>query len=522
MKKSFLFVMLLISTILLIGCSSKINSETDLSSSFVEEEIDFKIDQIVFSKSFQSTEPSVEILTNNNLSVIASLGLSEYFSINVNKVIKKGNEVNIHVSGISDESQNRLAVPQIMLEFKKSDLRPTDKIKFNIVYDDYTPIKIKLGLNEVLNQIQTTFKVSSKTTPSFNLIKNEEILIWDIYYNSIFEKETLNSALIDLKIQVNANTGEIINSDRNVLSTTIDTGSVLNYSLNKYLLYKKPIVDSTSNKTIEQLWMYNVDTKENNMIYSSSFKIHTAELNQSSNHVALIESNDNGSDLYIISLNDTKAYKVFFEQDFNPKSIKWNDNRLYMIENTSNKSTIASYDVKSNTLEIISSFNKNLDSIDTKSNKFIVTESKDNDINKTIYTTTHWKSLHPVDEGFDIKFIDKTRFAYLQKNMKTDSNSIIIYDLEENSSIMSIDENVTKYYVLSNGDIAYLKKNTNKVNYTLSVFSFKNKESKDISTFIEDEVFYNSSNNKVYLNIKLPFDSNKTEIIYEMNINNRN
>ncbi|WMM23726.1 hypothetical protein RBU61_12425 [Tissierella sp. MB52-C2] len=525
MKRMVLTLFIVLIALPLFGCSSKKKDLMALDSDavFEEENIPYEINQITFSKSFQSMEPTVEIITNNNkLKLLASLGLAEYSGVNVNKIVKKGGEINIHVSGVSDNKASSLSVPQVSLEIKKSKLKDIKDLKFNIVYDDFTPVDVKISSNDVLNKIHSYLKVSTKGSPSINLIKSDNSIIWDISYNTIFDKADSNNSLVNLSAQVDANTGEIIKSEKSFISSPLDNGHILEFKENNYLLYKKSILDEENNNSYEQLWIYNVQKNEANMIYSSDSKILSAQFSPNLDFISLIESNDNCSELYIISRDDTKAYKVAFLENFNPSSMAWKNNtNLFIIENNGEESRVNDYNVESNQMNLVKQLNKNVEGLNIIDDKFLIFEKGKDEFNNKISVTTDWKKFVFIDDGFSPKFINNKTIAYLQKNEKKDINLLLIYDIEKEKITTKLNKNILNYEIFPNGKIMYVIKDSSN-NYTLGSYSIENNSTENIANVINDKIFYDENSNIIYLNTILPFENNKSEVIYSIDLSKLN
>lgn len=523
MKRILLIIATIFIALLFTNCTPiKEGSSTFDDARYEEEEVKYEIEQILFSKSFQSIEPSVEIITNNNkLKILASLGLSEYSSINVNSITKKGSQVNIHVSGIYSKADSRLAVPQVIIELKKSEFKPIESLKFNIVYDDYTPLKIKYSINDVLNKIQSHSKISPKGTPIFNLTRINNNIAWDISYNSIFDKETSNVTLVNLSAQVDANTGDIINIEKNLISSYIDSGHVLSYVNDDYILYKKVILDN--DKPTEQLWIYNSKNDEKIMLYSSNFKISSAQFSPDFQYISVIELNDSSSDVYIIPLDDKRAYKIIFEDKFNPKTMRWNNkNILYLVENSDDSSIVYSYDIENNEGNMLGKFNKNIESLMILGNNFLISEKTENEFNRRISLTTDWDKFRLIGHGFNPRFINENMVSFMQRHKEKDLNYLFIYDIQERDIIGEIKENISNYEILPERNIVYVRKNTNMNNFTLVKYSMSDQSSIDIANLIGDRVYYNEDRKLIYLNIVLPFDNEKTEMIYSLDLDKLN
>ena len=525
MKRVLLLIIAVFITLLSSACNFKKTNTTDLieNSTFEEEKINYEIEQILFSKSFQSIEPTVEIITKNNkLRILASLGLSEYSSVSIDKIVKKGNEVNIHVSGTSDKRNLRLAVPQVVMELKNINTKSINDLKFKVIYEDYTPLKIKFAINDIVNKVQSHFKVSLKGMPDFNLTKSKDTIVWDIKYNSIFDKEEIDIPLVNLTAQIDANNGNIIESEKINISSFLDHGHVLSYIPDKYILYKKSIEDDKTDNTIEQLWSYNIANEEKTLLYCSHFKISSAEFSPDLKYISLLETNDQNSELYIITEDDLRPYKVFFESNFNPKTISWSkDNILYLIDNNK-KSTVYSYNAENQIIDLIGTINKNIESLIIIDDKFIIIEKNEDDINSIISLTTNWKSFKNIALGFRPRFINENMISYLQKDNKNDLNSLIIYDLESRTNIRNINENILNYEILPDGNIVYINKNIDNNNFTLFKYFIDNKSISEIANLIGEKIYYDESKNTAYLNIVLPFENEKTEVIYAIDLTKLN
>ena len=255
-------------------------------TTFEEEEVKYVIEQVVFSKSFQSTEPNVEVLSNkNNVKILASLGLTEYSEISINNIVKKGNVVNIHVSGIKGENPS-LSVPQVILELSELNTNKGN-LSFNIVFDDYEQLKIKFGINDILNKIQSQFKIATNRLPSYSLLKEENNIVWNISYRGVFDRENSIVPLINLSTIIDANSGEIIESEKTIVSSLLDQGHVLDYIDGKHILYKKNITNKDDPEKInEQLWYLDLSNREKVTLYTSDYKIQAAQFNSDSTYIS--------------------------------------------------------------------------------------------------------------------------------------------------------------------------------------------------------------------------------------------
>ena len=288
----------------------------------------------------------------------------------------------------------------------------------------------------------------------------------------------------------------LFRSEKINISSFLDHGHVLSYIPDKYILYKKSIEDDKTDNTIEQLWSYNIANEEKTLLYCSHFKISSAEFSPDLKYISLLETNDQNSELYIITEDDLRPYKVFFESNFNPKTISWSkDNILYLIDNNK-KSTVYSYNAENQIIDLIGTINKNIESLIIIDDKFIIIEKNEDDINSIISLTTNWKSFKNIALGFRPRFINENMISYLQKDNKNDLNSLIIYDLESRTNIRNINENILNYEILPDGNIVYINKNIDNNNFTLFKYFIDNKSISEIANLIGEKIYYDERDRK--------------------------
>lgn len=521
--RRILALMIFLSVILsLIGCSNDnpiLFKETN--SQIKEEEISYTVDQVLLSKGFQSVEPKVEVLKKGlTTKLIASLGLFQSSGIKVSKIVKIGNEINIHLQNQSNEELSSIVVPQVIIELKGFKLKKFDEMQFNIINENYKPLKLKFGINEAINKIDSESKIVSNTAPITNLIPQDGKLLWDITYNSVFDKDNPEAPLANLSVLMDANTGDIISTKKTFISSLIDEGNILDYISNKYLLYTKAERDIEKNIIKENLWSYDIESNQKSLLYSSNMKITNAMFSPDLEYISLIESNESDSSLYIIPRLDRKAYKVLFEEAIKPKIITWkDDNTLYIVDNSSeNVSNIYDYNIKDNLTSLTSTIEKNITSLRIKEKFFMITEADKENLNYKISITKDWKSFRLIDYGCSPKFIDKTKIAYLKYNEKENKKALIIYDINEKEKYDVIDINISNFFVLPNGHMIIVENNPNNNDFTVLQYNIEDKTTSIISKSNSEKVFYNEEKNLLYVYLQIPFESDKTELIYSIDL----
>lgn len=525
MKHFIKLILLIILTIFLTGCKvvdnlpllakdTKTAPETEIG-----EELKYTIEQVILSKGYQTIEPNVEILKkkNNRIKLLTSLGLLESSGADIEKITKKGNIVNIYVSNKTDEESIQLSVPQIIIDINEK-LKNIDEIKFNVINENYKPLSIKLGLNDVINKINSEFKVSSNTVPVINLSNINDNIIWNITYNSIFDRDNPETPLVNLSVEIDANSGDILKSTKSFISSIIDEGHVLDYIQNKYILYKKTEKDIERNINSESLWFYDIEHNERGLLFTSKHKIQSALFSPDLKNISLIENNENSGELYIIPISDIKAYKVFFNEPINPSLTSWKDkNNLYIVDNN-DSSNVYIYNLKENENNFINSFDFNFVNIKNYKDKVIITTAEENKINRKISFTEDWENFKLIDYGFNIKFIDENKICYLKNDEKEGRNKLYIYDLSNNKKIDILDLNLSNYSIISESKLLLIEKNQSNNGYTIHDYDIKNRELTTIINTNSDNVYYNREKNLVYVNLNIPFESEKPELIYSIDL----
>lgn len=519
MKRTVILLLLLISA-LLFGCTTIEKSSTDTSTnSVLEKDIKYTIEQIYFSKSFQSIDPNVEVTESNGKKKISlNLGLSQYSEISIDDMKLEGDEFNIYISGHKDAATSCLSVPQMMLELKDSSIKDIKNLDFNIIYNDYDYIDIKFKINDVLNKLESQFKLALNSYPTFNLIKQDDRFVWEITYINIISRENEDYPLMNLHAKVDANTGEVLSYEKDTLSSVIDSGTILSFNDSGGLLYEKTMNNSDEKRN--ELWFYNSDTGEKYMIYNCHFSILSAKSTNDLSSIAFIEQTETSSEAYIYSNNDSKIYKLQFEREFNPQALEWkNDSLLYLLENKKDKSYIYSYDTQTNDIKLIADTNKDIASIVSGEDGFIVSEKTDSPSNNKISFTDDFTRYKTISDGFKPNFVNETTIAFLKNDENTDVNSLIVYDIKRDKTISRIGEDVINYRIRPEYNIVYLKNNPKYKDFTLSNYSLDLKTSKDLINVINKNVYYNYKDHLIYLNVELPFENENSNIIYSIKLN---
>lgn len=513
MKKVKFFVFIFLLPIFLLGCVKR-EEVANVSVEETTEEIDFEVDSIKLTKSFQNTEPYGQILKpvkskkkNGKRRILVSLGLMESSGAKVEKVLKTNNQLDIYVSSIFDQNDLQLAVPQLTLEIEEKYIDKPEDTSINIINTNSKPIKVKVGINDILSKIQTHFKVSTNSNPKVNLVKNEDNLVWQVEYNSIFDKDNKDFPLIDLFTSFNAENGEILESHKNFISNSIDNGHVIHY-VDDYLIYKKAL------EAGEELWAYNVNSSDKTLLFTTNYKILNIEINPNHKSMAIIEETDIGKNLYLVNQSDLKAYKILLDEVI-PSSVIWKDPDTMLVVSKDKKETsIYQYDISKSVKSKFAHLNKDLQCVQFKNDQYLVVENKSDE--SLIYLTSDFSEFKLLDKGISPKFLGDGAVVFLKPNKDNNDNQLYIRSLTEEKSDL-IDKNIVTFKVINN-DLFMVKNSSNHNSYTLIQYD-KTKEDKVLANSITGNINYNPEKNEIYIGVSLPadLDLNK-EHIYSINL----
>jgi hypothetical protein len=516
-------ILTIVITISLVGCKIEdlpfLNKDTQTLSEN-DEKIKYKIDKVLLSKGYQSVEPKIEVQKKTNeVQLLINVGLLETSGVKINQIVKDGNIINIYVENELDEENLQLAVPQISLSLKNIKLSDLENIKFNIVNENFKPIEIKLSLNDAINKVKSDFNVTANTVPEVNLRRIDDRFVWDITYNSIFDKDNPETPLVNLSVELDANSAQIIQSRKGFISSYIDEGHVLDYIMNKFILYRQAEVNSDTLMKTESIWCYDIKKNEKRRLYFTNLNIISAAYSPNHDFISVIENNGSSNDLYIIDTDESKAYKVLLDDTYGPSLARWKDkNNLFVLVNNQNSARIYSYNIKNDETKLIKQLEKNIADFRLRENLCILLENHDTEINKNIYITTDFDNIDYIDNGFNARLIDDNIIAYLKNNEKDDRNILHIYDAKKNSLYEKLDLNVSSMSILPDNELFVIEKNHAVNDFTIYEYSLKNKELTSITKVNSDNIYYNKDKNLIYVDLIVPFESEKSEIIYSVDL----
>jgi len=522
MKHILSIILILFVAISLVGCKIDdlpfLNRDTQVS---VEDtELKYKIDKVILSKGYQAIKPSVEVVKkNNDVKLLVSVGLIETSGVKVDQIVKKGNIINIHVLNELEEDNVQLAIPQIFIELVNAKAINLDDIKFNIINDNFSTIGIKLCVNDVINKVKSDFNVTANTLPDVNLSNINERYIWNITYNSIFDKDNYEAPLVNLSVDIDANSGEVLKSAKRLISSYIDEGQILDYIMDNFLLYRKNEIDANTALEYESLWCYDIKKNESSNIYRTNSHILSASFSPDYKQVSLIENNGTMSELFIIRRYEKKAYKIIFDEGIIPSLVRWYDkDNIYVLDYDDNITNLFNYNIVNDKIEKINSFKQHF--IDLRVNKdfIILVEKNENNVNNNIYYTDDFRNLRMIDSGLSPRIISNNKIAYSKTNEKDDRNILHIFNLDKFKEYDIIDKNIASIFAISENELLVLEKNQGNNNYTIHEYSIDNKVLKSLTNVNSHTIFYNKEKNLIYVDLIAPFETDKKEFIYSVDL----
>lgn len=526
MKRILLIISLIHLMFLMIACSGNNQNplmikDTNANTEIIEEDdIEFEIEQIILSKSFQSLEPKVEIVKRDKgFRLLASLGLLETSGVKITNINKIEDEINIYVKNITDIDENRLAIPQVIIELKNIKLRSIENAVFNIINENYNPIKVKLSANEVINKVNSDFQIVTNTSPEVNIINTNDSFYWILDYKNILDKYNLETPIVNMSVMVDANSGELVKSSKSFISQYIDEGNILDYIPNEYILYGKEDKTLSSEGKWINLIAYNVNDNTKRILYSTSSEIIDAQYSPSYDSITILESNFGVNQLYIINKGENKAYKVMLDAPINPSIVRWKDNEnLYILGKTDITSAIYNYNIVDNTVELINYMYADIVGIQVQNNDVLVTIKDKKSDKYSIKLTSDLINFEIEKEGYMPRFINENYIGYLVFNEKNNTNNLVLLNRENKKIHNTIDLNVSNYYGLDDNSIIVISKNQINNDFTLLRYYFKNKNIESIINITSDKAFYDSKNELLYIDFKIPYESDKSKVIFSLNL----
>ena len=125
-------------------------------------------------------------------------------------------------------------------------------------------------------------------------------------------------------------------------------------------------------------------------------------------------------------------------------------------------------------------------------------------------------------EGYMPRFISDEYIGYLRFNEKNNTNELVLLNRDNKKIHSIIDLNVSNFYEIDDNTIGIISKNQNNNDFTFHKYDIENKRLDTSVNLSSDKAYYDSENELLYIDFKVPFESTKSQIIYSLHLNKIN
>ena len=519
MKHTSRLLLIIIATMILTGCSLPMLRESSVNPGKTpENEPEFTVEQVVLSQGFQNTNPRVELVRKNSQTkLIVSPGILQSTGIEVSKIEKIDDVYNIYLVN-SSYSSAELVIPQITILLSNVTQAEAGSLKFKIVNENYTPISVSYGIVDVLKKVRSDYKISSDGYPSIKLVKDEEMTIWVIDYESIYDKTNLEIPLINLRLKVNANTGEVVESTKSLISAYVDHGTVLDFKPGAGILYSLKDLENESNILRHQ----NLVTGEKTDLYRTFSQISSARLNQSGSAVALLEREGDNASAFTIALENKKAIRIGSEAGIRPESISWtSDTEIQILTSYSdNQTKILTYNTADNILTNTHSFMMDLVTFSVMEDVMLASQFTDKETNNRILLSDGRKGLQFVDIGFRPQILTEELGMHLVNQDNTTENRLHLFNLKTLENEYELDFDVVKADRISQDELLVVERLPGNSSFGLHIFNFVTKEITSLGSTKTSKIYLDRATDTIYANDSLAYEAEAKDIIYALSLKN--
>lgn len=520
MKKRFLLFIVFIMPLLLSACSlgdlpflNKVNIK---AAAYDNSNFMFTVEKVLLSKGYQNTEPRVELVSKlDETRILIFPGLVKSSGMKISDITIEDDVVNINIVN-SSYSSAELVIPQISVLLTKLDKNNIDKLSFNIINENYQPIKINHGIVDVLNKVQADFKISTDTYPSISLVEKNDSILWKIDYDNIFDIENREIPIIDLELLVDSSNGEVLMSKKALISTLIDDGEILSLNQKYGFLYNKTRIENQI--TMNEIWFYNFLDNTKSKVYTSQSEITSARFRTDGLALAFIEKRDDYSIPYIIELADKRVTKVVLEENQMPEQIDWktNDELSILTSFKANQSTIYVYNTNDNTLRTGLTAVFDIASFSQFEDKILLSEYVETTKNNTIKLWEPRKGFVYIGSGYSPQVINENYGVYIEKDENSDMESLHILDLNTLKNDFTISNTIKSFKFISPNEIYISETSDGNSCFKSSILNIDDKELYPIGNINSYKSFYHKETQLIYLNVSLPFVENSPKIIFSI------
>lgn len=524
MKRFLFIIMMLLIISVFAACNSQEVSpllyKDNLSGRVISHSDDvtklkYTIDKITLSKSYQSIDPGVEVITNGlDATILLSLGIVESSGIEIEKIEKDHSNINIYVQNENKDTNPEIVVPQALIHF--DDLTPNDieTLNFNIINQNYSPIKVNIDIGEAISKIESSLKISASTFPDISIDRKNDNLFLNLNFINVVDLENKENPIINLNVLIDLTDGKIVKSSKSTVSSLIDEGNILEYVPNKYILYiKEEIIKEDINT---DLWIYDIQKESKEKIYSTKNKIKSLKFNEDEDKAFLIESSLEYNELYILEIKDLKMYKANIDKEINPFIGTWKNNEtIVLVDKNDTMCGVYDLNISSNNLNYITSIDKEIKEIDYLNDYFLFSVEIDN--LKEIYITKNFIDNLFIDKGTNPLFVNNNTIGYLKNDPLKNKNLLWFYDIEDKSTNFHSEMDVQAFLKWKD-NLGIIEKSQIGSDNPLHIYNLEKEEMKFVTSVRSDKIFLNSDKNILYINSYMNIKENKTKVISFINL----
>ena len=515
MKNKKLICLIFFTVFFLSGCDlfQPIEDHTSL-----EENFSYEIEQIQYAKTFEQIQPTIHATQDgeNKIRLSINIGVTDSTNIELESIKKRGSIVHIKVKGEHADRKNTLSTPIIYLTIRTNQFKASD-VTYNVINDDVNVYSIKYSLSDMISLLENKLKLSAKTLPSATLTKDNKGFYWNVYYHGIVDKDDPNLSLIYLNAKVDAQTGEILSSNKDVISNLLDHGKILDFSKDSAMYYKKNIsVPSGTSPNIKlQLWKYDIRTQKKEPFFETDFEVPTLQVSQDGSKLAFIEKNDMSKSIYISNTEDLKPYKLTLDGAIEPTFIRWNhENKLYIISYDKTFCPIYVYDEEAKQVSLITTLSADLKDLIFGENQIALLQKHSDSKNCGIYVGNNLEETEKIGTGSDVRFLNNKYLSFVYTNDVDASRTLYLYDLEKKKRTDFSEKDISATLDAGDKTLAFIQRRNDFNNYVLLEYNLETAERKKIADLISTDSYYDSEHQTVYQNVFFPVNEGIQELIY--------
>lgn len=279
---------------------------------------------------------------------------------------------------------------------------------------------------------------------------------------------------------------------------------------------------TSDSKKSTDLWIYDIENNTRELIYTTNSKIISAQFSPSLDSISVLESIDGANRLYVIIKDEIKVFRAMFDSSINPLIARWKDEEnIYILSKSNTTSSIYNYNIKDGTTDLVNYMYADITGMQIQDEDVILT-IKDEETEETyIQMSSNWINYKMKSEGYSPSFINDKLIGFLKFDEEADINRLFLLNMEDSKLYSSIDLNVSKYFEIDENTLGIVSDNKNNNDYTFHKYDIENKNLEEVANISSSQAYYDSEREVLYIDLKVPFESSKPQIIYSLNLDKK-